>query len=210
MNYESMGKEELIKLLTKRDTEIIRLESLSSINAGEKKVLEDENRSLRYYAAHDRLTGCIRKDFMDDHVTKALKGRRLGDSPCSLVYVDIDAFKQFNDTFGHAFGDSVLKGVAEKIKESLRHGDIVSRGDNGDEFIIFLNSANKDEAEDLMSKISQSISLMGFSNDEIRSAVNVSISYGIAERSQSYSRFETLAAAADKDMYDRRAVVRNK
>lgn len=208
MKYELMSKEDLIKELKHRDTELIRLEALVVKNTSDNKLLEDENRSLKYHAAHDRLTGCIRKDFMDDYVTRALKGRRIGDNACSMVYVDIDKFKQFNDTYGHAFGDCVLKGVAEKIMESLRHGDIVSRGDNGDEFIIFLNAASMDEAEELMVKISKSIALMGFTNDEIRSAVNVSISYGIAERSQAYSRFETLAAAADKDMYERRAKVR--
>ena len=92
-------------------------------------------RELQWLSARDKLTGFLNRGIFDDLLTDAsLRARRYG-RPLSILMLDVDQFKQFNDTWGHAAGDEALKAVSTAIKQSVRQGEIVARY-GGDEFVV--------------------------------------------------------------------------
>lgn len=91
--------------------------------------------SVRFLANHDALTSLPNRVQFAHRLTTGLNGSIDSKTLAAVHFIDIDFFKEINDRHGHEYGDDVLKGVAEKLKATLREGDIVSRF-GGDEFII--------------------------------------------------------------------------
>ena len=90
---------------------------------------------LTHRALHDPLTGLPNRDLLMDHLAHALaRSTRLG-SPTAVMFLDLDAFKQINDTLGHDVGDELLVAVAERLRSAVRPGDVVARL-GGDEFVV--------------------------------------------------------------------------
>ena len=103
-------------------------------------VVTEWNRSearLRRHAFHDPLTGLPNRALLLDRLEQALSRNRRDTHLFALLFVDVDHFKNFNDSFGHAFGDAVLKSVAATLQNSVRPGDTVARL-GGDEFVMVL------------------------------------------------------------------------
>nr|MBA2559445.1 sensor domain-containing phosphodiesterase [Propionibacteriales bacterium] len=90
---------------------------------------------LSHRSMHDQLTGLPNRALLFDRLEHALTLSRRRDSAVAVVFVDLDRFKQINDTFGHAAGDSVLKEVARRMLATLRQGDTLARL-AGDEFVL--------------------------------------------------------------------------
>jgi PAS domain S-box-containing protein len=90
----------------------------------ERKEREDQIHRL---ARFDSLTNLPNRRFFHDQFTTALKHARHAGTPVALLFVDIDRFKQINDTMGHAAGDDLLRAVAERLKQAVREGDVVAR-----------------------------------------------------------------------------------
>ena len=111
-----------------------------------------------------------------------------------LLMLDIDDFKQINDTFGHSIGDAVLRSVAEKLSASVRERDYVARY-GGDEFLIIIPTERMDDANAILARINASVcSVSGF-------AFDVFVSVGGAHRKESDSK-DALIALADQRMYE--------
>jgi len=102
--------------------------------------LAARERELDYQAHHDALTGLPNRAYFQDCVTRALERNKPTRTPCVVLFIDIDDFKSVNDTLGHAVGDRVLVAVAERLRESVRAGDVAAR-QGGDEFAILLERA---------------------------------------------------------------------
>jgi diguanylate cyclase (GGDEF)-like protein/PAS domain S-box-containing protein len=92
---------------------------------------------LRHQAMHDGLTGLPNRVFLYDRLDKAINQARLTGSPVALLLMDLDRFKEVNDTFGHHFGDLLLKEVALRVKADVESADTVARL-GGDEFAILI------------------------------------------------------------------------
>lgn len=93
---------------------------------------------LDYLAYHDPLTGLPNRQLMLDRIEQAIQhGQRSGHS-LAVVLLDLDQFKNINDTYGHAFGDLMLKLVTERLQQCIRPGDTISR-QGGDEFVMLLS-----------------------------------------------------------------------
>jgi len=98
-------------------------------------------RSLRHQATHDELTGLPNRAMLFENLDAALDGARTRKSVLALMLMDLDRFKEVNDTFGHHFGDALLKQVAFRLRNQLRGDDVVARL-GGDEFAILLPDAS--------------------------------------------------------------------
>ena len=102
-----------------------------------RKELEDE---LRHQAFHDSLTGLANRALFADRLGHALDRSKRGHHPLAVLFVDLDDFKNINDSLGHGDGDELLVGVAARLSGALRTGDTIARM-GGDEFAVLVEEA---------------------------------------------------------------------
>jgi diguanylate cyclase (GGDEF)-like protein len=147
----------------------------------------------------DPLTGLPNTRFMFRHLTRELaRTQRLG-ADLSLLLLDLNGFKDINDTYGHHAGDRALREVANVLRTAIRPYDVCARY-AGDEFVIVLAGCNREEAENKRRDLQQSIERIVFQPvPDIR--VPLSISAGAAVYPQDGDTYELLLAAADQRMY---------
>jgi diguanylate cyclase (GGDEF)-like protein len=106
--------------------------------------LIDAHNSMAFIAVHDGLTGLYNRAFLTDHFDSLLKGAARRRERLAVLQLDLDRFKQINDTLGHAAGDFVLVKTAERMRASCRASDLCVRL-GGDEFVMILNAAGTPE-----------------------------------------------------------------
>lgn len=161
--------------------------------------LEDQIEHNKYLALHDELTGLPnRRLFLDRLAISLERARRLG-SRAALLVVDLDRFKQVNDTLGHHAGDLLLQNVSSIFSSRVRRSDTVART-GGDEFSLILeeptNRSNADlVAESLMELLRKPLQIGDHS-------VHVGASIGVALFPEDAPDLESLCIAADLRMYD--------
>ncbi|HEX2040332.1 MAG TPA: EAL domain-containing protein [Acidimicrobiales bacterium] len=107
--------------------------------------LEDMAHELRRQAFRDPLTGLANRVLFTERLTEALRSRRSENESLAVLLVDLDAFKQVNDSMGHEAGDELLLEVAARLASAVRPGDIVARP-GGDEFAVLLDPVDADSA----------------------------------------------------------------
>ncbi len=188
--YEKFGKDQfnpgILKLFD-------RITSFVSVWLFARDILQQiELERQRYYnlSMKDWLTGAYTRAFLEEFLTKQISRLKRGiDENLSLVFLDINKFKQINDTYGHVYGDKVLKKVVEVIKQTVRTMDVVARW-GGDEFVIVFPNTNVIDAEMVMKRISENLA-----------KENISISYGIIDVRQ-FEDVEALYKQVDKRMYE--------
>lgn len=115
-----------------------------------RKQLEDE---LVHQAFHDPLTGLANRALLRDRIQHALSRRASADETMAVLILDLDGFKDVNDSLGHAAGDLLLGAVADRLRESLRSADTIARL-GGDEFAVLLDRvATREEAEEVVQRL---------------------------------------------------------
>ena len=161
----------------------------------DRKLAEERIQFLAYY---DALTGLPNRTLLQDRLTKTLAGARRHKHKVALLFLDLDRFKDINDSLGHPVGDLLLKEVAERLKTWGREQDTVARL-GGDEFLITLTQV-KDvpdvavAAERLMDAMTAEFVVQGHS-------LNVSCSIGVSIFPEHGTDCETLIKNADAAMY---------
>lgn len=165
-------------------------------------------RELQSLAARDKLTGLLNRGIFDDLLTDAtLRARRYG-RPLSILMLDVDQFKQFNDSWGHAAGDEALKAVAAAIKQSVRQGEIVARY-GGDEFVVLFPETLPDTAVSRGEKIRLRVPPIVAGGRGRQQTVPVTISVGVASLpADGVDGFEVLNQA-DMRLYEAKHAGRN-
>jgi diguanylate cyclase (GGDEF)-like protein/PAS domain S-box-containing protein len=114
-------------------------------------------RHLRYQAEHDHLTDLPNRKYVENHYLSELNTEGASKT-VSILYVDLDDFKEVNDSYGHLVGDKLLVEVGSRLRDSIREGDTVARI-GGDEFIIILeNVSDRDTVSRIASKLVERIS----------------------------------------------------
>ena len=146
--------------------------------------------ALERQASHDPLTGLLNHASAKKRIIERLDEHP--DGQFALVIFDLDHFKNANDTYGHIFGDEVLKFLAEKLQESIRGNDIAARV-GGDEFLMFLEY--RGELDPIIARIYHTIS--GSTYEEFP----ISLSMGIARTELVGTDYETMFHAADQALY---------
>jgi len=100
----------------------------------QRKEAEERNLQLAHY---DQLTGLANRNMVNKMFSQALARAKRNSKPLAILFIDLDRFKDINDTLGHGAGDKVLKGVAERLRRCLRDSDTIGRL-GGDEFVVLL------------------------------------------------------------------------
>ncbi|OBQ80445.1 MULTISPECIES: EAL domain-containing protein [unclassified Mesorhizobium] len=127
--------------------------------------LVDARNSMAFIAVHDGLTGLHNRTFLTDHFDTLIKGAHRRRERLAVIQLDLDRFKQINDTLGHAAGDYVLVVTAQRMRDSCRASDLCARL-GGDEFVMILNGAGSTEdihalAKRIIANINEPITFQG-------------------------------------------------
>jgi diguanylate cyclase (GGDEF)-like protein len=168
------------------------------INAQARSDLQDSSDQSRQAALHDPLTGIPNRVLILQLIEHAFRGGRRTGRVSAVLFLDLDRFKEVNDTYGHQVGDQLLIAVAERLTGLLRPGDSLARL-SGDEFVILCeNLADTSEADPIAVRLSAALSepfnLAGIE-------VSVSASIGIAFTGEGGDEPEELLRDADLAMY---------
>jgi len=173
-----------------------------SRDVSEEKALRDK---LERHALFDELTELPNRTLFQDRLSQAIQRTRRGESNVAVAFLDIDEFKEINDTRGHTSGDIVLKNVAGRLVNVLRRSDTIARH-GGDEFMILLESEEKQiDFESVGQRISEALeSPVRLDETEIPVTLSIGFAYPgqIEDSSENDDSFgEQLVRAADRAMY---------
>ncbi|HEX8941474.1 MAG TPA: diguanylate cyclase [Candidatus Limnocylindrales bacterium] len=157
-------------------------------------------------ATFDRLTGVANRQALIGQLFNEVERAARYDRPLSVAFVDIDHFKQVNDTYGHGVGDVVLRGVAQVMRQNLRATDMIGRY-GGEEFMLILTETGVDEAASLAEKLRQLVLRQQFQTEDLSLSVTVSI--GIAGGQGQTLRVDNLVRDVDAAMYSAKSLGRN-
>lgn len=171
------------------------------------RILED-NMNYKQVANTDFLTGLYNRRYIDEQLKNEFKLSK--PTIASLLMLDLDHFKRINDTYGHDQGDLVLIKVAEIIKDSVRHADVVGRY-GGEEFIVIMPSTTSLAAHSVAERIRVNIENHEFKIDENNDSITISIGIStFVSEEHNYKTFEEWVQAADKALYTAKKEGRNR
>jgi diguanylate cyclase (GGDEF)-like protein len=163
---------------------------------------------LRNYSFIDGLTGIYNRRFFDTEVERLLKQRHRVAHSLSMIMIDIDFFKKYNDHYGHLAGDDVLKQVADKLKEIVRRPlDSVCRY-GGEEFVVLLPDTPLQGAKIIAKTLVRAIAGMKLEHSQSEHEV-ITISAGVASATKACASVESLMKSADDALYDAKDAGRN-
>lgn len=163
---------------------------------------------LRSQAVIDELTNSYNRRYLDEQMAVRLGEARRYEIPFSFILFDLDHFKGVNDTYGHQFGDTVLRQTAELVRGQIRKEDVLTRY-GGEEFAIISPHTDRSGATILAERVRNAMADKVFEKDGTR--VRVTISLGVASYPlDEVETAEALIACADKRLYEAKGAGRNR
>lgn len=181
-----------------------------SIAVKKERLLREQAEILRGLALIDSLTGIANRRRLDEYLADEFRRASRSNSPLAVIMLDIDYFKQFNDTYGHQTGDFCLQRVANAIKATLhRPADLVARY-GGEEFAVILPDTSFAGASALAEDIRKHVESLGIPHATSTAAPHVTLSLGISN-AQSYVNIsdKALLQQADRALYQAKSAGRN-
>lgn len=185
-------KEEL-KRKTARERELTEINSL----------LDARSRDLEEKARTDPLTGAFNRQGLEDAMALGLTEWRKEGKPLSIVMLDLDHFKQINDTYGHAAGDQVLSTLSALVQDNIRNQDVFARW-GGEEFVLVCRNTHLQEASQLAEKLRELIARTPLGPDG-----KVHASFGVATI-RANETLEQIFARVDQALYQAKDAGRNR
>lgn len=154
---------------------------------------------LFYLANHDILTGLANRNLLNDRLNHAIARTNRQHRQLAVLFLDLEAFKAVNDTYGHDAGDSILKRVAERLRACVRAGDTIARL-GGDEFVLILeNIFLQEDVGRVIEKIKNGFKQSFSVNSHI---IKIGVSVGMAIYPRDGKNLEALLNHADLSMYN--------
>ena len=168
----------------------------------ERNVLYDQAERLKKLSITDPLTGLLNRRYLEERLEEEISRSSRHARRVSLMMLDIDGFKTYNDTFGHIAGDTLLKLIAESIMNSVRTMDIVSRF-GGDEFIVILPETDALLASQIAERIRSEVERLAVPPRSTveRGTKTATVSIGIASYPNNGDTIEVLLEQVDKALY---------
>jgi diguanylate cyclase (GGDEF)-like protein/PAS domain S-box-containing protein len=168
--------------------------------------LSQDNSQLSYLANHDPLTGLPNRNLFRERVRQAIDKAASQQQQFALLFLDLDGFKQVNDTLGHTIGDLLLQAVAKRLSACLRSSDTVARL-GGDEFVVIVPyipgvAVAKRVAKKILTTLAEGFTLEG-------NIIRVTTSIGISMYPGNSDELESLIQTADEAMYEAKQAGKN-
>lgn len=174
-------------------------ESLEEITA--------KNEELHMMSITDPLTGRYNRRYIEDYLPRELDLAERTKDPLTLLMIDLDHFKEYNDTYGHIAGDMALKQLSEVLVETVRKTDVVARY-GGEEWIVCLSHTSKKGGTEIAEKVRKAVEQEVFTPKGQETSLTVSI--GIATAPEDGTSYAGILEAADTAMYFAKAGGRNR
>lgn len=171
------------------------------------RIMREREKSLQAISVTDELTGLFNRRFLNRSLAKKMAEVRRSNTTLSLLMVDVDYFKNFNDTYGHLEGDQVLVFLGKMLTQTLREEDIACRY-GGEEFVTILHNADKNAALEAAERIRSRFEQMAFTPGAGKT-IHLTVSIGVAQwlRDESPEQF---IFRADQAMYQAKQTGRNR
>lgn len=178
----------------KADLEILEAIAPQIAVAIDRTALRDKAGEYEQLSVTDPLTGLLNRRYLEERIAEEIIRSKRHRFSVSMMMLDVDDFKSYNDNFGHPAGDSALKTVAEVLKETLRGADVAARY-GGEEFAILLPQTSSEEAAQIGERLRKKIERTEFHGRK------VTVSIGIASCSNEVDTPRDLISAADVALY---------
>ena len=195
--------------LLARVKSLLRIKHLNKELQVKIQQLENAQKKLKKLAVTDGLTGAFNYRFFKEQLTKEVIRAERHNKNVSIIMLDIDYFKNYNDTNGHPAGDAVLKTIAEILSKNIRNIDIAARY-GGEEFALILVETNKASAGIVANKLKRLIEYYKFYHEETQPNGKLTVSMGVATFPENGKMPDDLVAFADKRLYKAKKQGRNK
>ena len=166
----------------------------------------DERRAQRL-AITDGLTGLHNRRYFEDRLDEEIQRSRRYDRPMSIIMIDIDFFKQFNDTCGHLKGDDVLRQLSHILQDHSRETDITARY-GGEEFVMILPETSLESSRMLGERIRKAVDEVVFEGEERIPAKNLTVSVGVSCLTDDEGGYDALDRA-DRALYKSKQAGKN-
>lgn len=173
------------------------------------KLEENHIQEVVDFANLDGLTGTYNHRYFYEVLGKLFEESRRDEKPLSLVMLDLDNFKTYNDVYGHAQGDAFLKEIAGVLKETIRETDLLCRY-GGDEFGVILPDTDKEEACKMADRLREAICNYDYHGKENMNNQMMTASIGVSTSSMQMERHMSLIENADMALYRAKFLRRNK
>jgi diguanylate cyclase (GGDEF)-like protein/PAS domain S-box-containing protein len=161
--------------------------------------LKKSDEKLRFYANHDHLTGLLNRTQFENILEQSIQSAIRNDGKFALLFIDLDHFKEVNDTSGHSVGDQVLKEASRRLQKVIRKEDVLARI-GGDEFNIIINNVKKDSDVLLLAnKLNEAIKQPFLIEDK---TFYLTLSIGISLFPKHGLNTKDLSKYADSAMYE--------
>ncbi len=168
--------------------------------------LKEADRKLYFYANHDVLTKLANRIQFESYLKSSIESCRRNDTKLALFFIDVDKFKDINDTYGHAVGDEMLKTIAKRLEQSIRKEDFIARL-GGDEFVLVIKDVkNERDILNLANKINENVKSQIEIDDKV---FFMSLSIGISIFPEHGKNSQDLIKFADVAMYETKESGRN-
>jgi diguanylate cyclase (GGDEF)-like protein len=203
---------ELISAAANRAIEKVRLltqnQKLVKKLKNNNQELEQANTVLKSLACRDGLTGLYNHRYFQDSLTNELNRSSRHKEIFSLLFLDVDSFKQYNDTYGHLEGDRLLQMLGGIMRKVIRKFDVLARY-GGEEFVILLPETPKKNACIIGEKIRRIVEAYPFEGRTSQPHGNVTVSVGVSTYPEDGTDRHTLIQRADHAMYQAKSKGRN-
>ncbi len=192
-----------------QDLDVLETVLAQATLAIERSTYWAQSKELRRLSITDGLTGLLNRRYFQERLAEELDRASRHSHPLSLILIDIDHFKHYNDTNGHPAGDKALVLLGRILRASVRAIDVVSRF-GGEEFAVILPETRKREAVEIGERIRREVEAFYFPGEERQPAGKLTISMGVAAFPEDARDLRGLIQRADRALYLAKARGRNR
>lgn len=172
----------------------------------ENEELSDRLNAITVRASRDSLTGVFNRDYFEACLSQHIGN---GDSDLGLIFIDVDNFKEINDTHGHVAGDTLLKQLVGLMQSSIRSTDLLARF-GGDEFVILVTGVNASTLQRIAERVQARVASEGFDLDGVSCGITISVGGAIAYADSLPGSVDEFFESADTAMYEAKLSGKNR